>query len=359
MVAVNQLLASSKKVFKDCVKSNGAIVAANSKKKDYPNHAKNYHFVWPRDGAFISYAAQYLDLNIQEDFFRWCTKAEDWEKTGLFYEKYKTNGKKVGENFQPDQTGAILWAASVYYTNHEVKDKQTLENLIQGCANGLCQIWKNDTFTIVSQDLWEERHCFPDLHDVFIYSLAACAKGIILAQRIFPNEKWRSTAHEMMDVLEEVELNRFYRTHGYIMDKRIDASLMGLAWPFDTIGAANPKTERTVQNIQKRLTKRKGIYRYEHDEYDGWMYSKTLHRKKGAGYWPLLNFWMSIVLAQYGNEKEALEYFDKVLSDLQEPLIPEQIFSNPYQVAVKPLAWSHAMFVIACKKLGFIDSAIP
>ena len=359
MVTVNQLLATSKKVLKSCVKSNGAIVAANSKKKDYPKQAKNYHYVWPRDGAFISYAAQYIDLDIQEDFFRWCMKAEGWEETGLFYEKYKPNGKKVGDNFQPDQTGTVLWAACEFYRNNDIGNKCNFERLIKGCADGLCKIWNDNRFAIVSQDLWEERNCFPDLHDVFIYSLAACAKGIILAQRIFQNEEWRKTAHEMLDVLEEVEFNRFYRTHGYIMDKRIDASLMGLAWPFDSIGAANPRTERTILNIQKRLAKRGGIYRYEHDEYDGWMYSEGLHRKKGAGYWPLLNFWMSIVLAQYGDKKEALEYFDKVLSDLEEPFIPEQIFTNTYQVAVKPLAWSHAMFVIACKKLGFIDSVIP
>ena len=35
--------------------------------------------------------------------------------------------------------------------------------------------------------------------------------------------------------------------------------------------------------------------------------------------------------------------------------IPEQIFDNDYQVSVSPLAWSHAMFVIANHKLGYLQ----
>lgn len=87
---------------------------------------------------------------------------------------------------------------------------------------------------------------------------------------------------------------------------------------------------------------------------------KGLHRKKGAGYWPLLNFWMAITQNLLGHKKKAKSYFDKVLRDLNKQTgnknhIPEQIFDNNIQVAVKPLAWSHAMMIIATKELGLLS----
>ena len=37
---------------------------------------------------------------------------------------------------------------------------------------------------------------------------------------------------------------------------------------------------------------------------------KTMHRKKGAGYWPLLNFWLAIALNKQGKNIEARIYFE-------------------------------------------------
>ena len=81
----------------------------------------------------------------------------------------------------------------------------------------------------------------------------------------------------------------------------------------------------------------------------------TGHRKKGAGYWPLLNFWLSIVLSQMNRKDESMRYFQKVLADLNgKQYIPEQIFDNNIQVSVLPLCWSHSMFVMAAEELEVI-----
>ncbi|MEK6969042.1 MAG: glycoside hydrolase family 15 protein [Nanoarchaeota archaeon] len=387
---ISELLKISKTVIADCALPNGAIVAANSSKSYFPKEAKNYRYVWPRDALYICMAANILGLNIEEKFFSWCMKAEGWKQTGLFYEKYFVNGKKARHHFQPDQTGSILIALFNYYKHTQKKcSGDKFEELIKKSAEGLCKVWDTDHFKIVTQDLWEERLCFPDLEENFTYSLAICSRGLFCANELIPNPNWLKTAQEMKNVLLNnfKDQNYFYRSAGKINDLRVDASLLGLVWPSRIIKADGKRMKKTVQLIEKKLVKTFGLYRYEHDNYDGWMYknntSNEMHRKKGAGYWPLLNFWMTIYYAQkykdisgtpkickiferlekssgsnnLNDRKKAAEYYHKVLSDLtirNTHFIPEQIFNNNIQVAVSPLCWSHAMFVIATKKLGFV-----
>ena len=119
--------------------------------------------------------------------------------------------------------------------------------------------------------------------------------------------------------------------------------------------------KRTVNIIKEKLSIDQGIYRYENDDYDGWMYTNkdnknNIHRNKGGGYWPLLNFWMCTYLIESGKERKALKYYNKVIDDLAEKkYIPEQIFNNCIQASISPLCWSHAMFIIASKRLKFLE----
>ena len=94
---ISELLKTSEEIIKDCSFPNGAIVAANSTKPYFPKEANNYKFVWPRDAMYICDAGSILGLDIQEKFFKWCMKAESWEKTGLFYQNYFINGKKLSK----------------------------------------------------------------------------------------------------------------------------------------------------------------------------------------------------------------------------------------------------------------------
>lgn len=369
---INNLVKISRQVIKDCVLSNGAIVAANSKKKDYPKDAKNYRFVWPRDSAYTLLAANILDLNIHKNFFDWCLKAEGFFESGVFYEKYYVNGKCAAFHFQPDQTGMILFALHDYYKNKDIPKKY--QRLIIKAANGLCNLWNKDHFKVVTQDLWEERLDFPDLKENFTYSLASCAKGLSLANELIANKRWKKVSSEMKKTLLKNKF--FFRSFGKINNKNIDASLLGLVWPFEIVKANDKRMKKTVQNIEKLIVKNNGVYRYENDEYDGWMYKEKsknnsysvsgnetdaldeqrynyLHRKKGAGYWPLLNFWMSIYYIKLGDRKKALMYYNQVLKDVKK-YIPEQIFDNKIQISVSPLCWSHAMFILASKELGFV-----
>jgi GH15 family glucan-1,4-alpha-glucosidase len=110
----------------------------------------------------------------------------------------------------------------------------------------------------------------------------------------------------------------------------------------------------SIQEVEDKLSINGGIHRYEHDDYDGWMLNGE-HRKKGAGAWPLLNFWLSVYHQRAGNSDRANYYFNWVLDRVGESnFLPEQIFENDIQLSVSPLLWSHSMFIIASKELNFI-----
>ena len=46
--------------------------------------------------------------------------------------------------------------------------------------------------------------------------------------------------------------------------------------------------------------------------------------------------------------------FENYLGKIKGKYIPEQIFKEKFRKSVAPLAWSHAMFVIAAKELGYL-----
>ncbi|MCK4892128.1 MAG: glycoside hydrolase family 15 protein [Candidatus Pacebacteria bacterium] len=353
---IQQLLNSSKNVILDCALENGAIVAANSSKEYYPRDAKNYFYVWPRDGAFSCMAADVIGIkNIQENFFNWLLdRAEGWRETRLFYEKYYPNGLKTFEKCQIDQTGIVIFSIYKHFENN-LKDAKKYKKLVVNSADAICDNWDKDHFKLIINDLWEERLTFPDLKENFSYSLAACIAGLSAANKLFSEKKYVDTSNEIKKILLENIQKQGYapRSFGKINDERIDASALGLIWPFEIIEPDSALAENTIKKIEKKLVKDLGVYRYENDEYDGWMID-TIHRKKGAGYWALLNFWMSIVLCKMNRKEEAERYYFKVIDSIDGLYIPEQIFSNKIQRSVSPLCWSHSMFILASKEIGYL-----
>ena len=329
---------ASKKVFLDCCKQNGAIVASNHKIKN----VKDYKFVWPRDGAFTCMAAKRLGVvDIQEKFFRWCMKTEGWNKTGLLYKKYKTNGVKVRQSFQSDNTGMVLIAVHDFYLGKKIP--KDIQKFIIKTANGLCKIWNGKSFSVVNEDCWEERKSFPELGQNFTFSIAVCSKGLKCAYELLGDKKWILVSNSMNKVVLS-EKDFFRRKTGKLSDDNVDASLLGLVWPCEIVSAKDKRMVKTVKIIENSFGKGFKVHRYDNDEYDGWMIN-GVQAKQGAGYWPLLNFWMSIYYLKKGNKNKAMKYYDQVLKDVKGSKIPEQVFDNKIQKSVTPLCWSHSMFV--------------
>lgn len=360
MVAEGILVETAKRIFKDASVENGAIVAANTDKGYYPRDVSSYRYVWVRDASFTCAAADMLGIEIQEDFFQWCLeRAEGFDKDGVFYEKYHTHGAKAGGQFQPDQTGTLLWAVWYHYSYRErLEDAIEFKELIVKAADGICNRWDRNHFVVQTYDLWEERSTFPELEDNHTYSLAACAKGLRCADAMIPknqstDKKWLSCAREMEETINNgynSERRYFLRTFGLINDYTVDASLLGLVYPFEVCTADEPRMANTVHAMEKKVVGHGGVHRYEKDVYDGWTREGAV-RSKGAGAWPLLNFWLSIYYSLKNEDEKARRCHEWVLNRLRSPYIPEQIFENKLQKSVCPLVWAHAMFVISHKLL--------
>ncbi|MBW2991445.1 hypothetical protein KY348_07130 [Candidatus Woesearchaeota archaeon] len=352
---INSLLETSKQVTLDCCLENGAIVAANADKEYYPNCVQHYRYVWPRDSAYICVAADMLGINnIQESFFNWLwNRAEGLQKSKLLFQNYYVNGPKRWLAFQPDNNGSVLWAIHEHYKD-DLKKALKYKELITTLADGICKAWNGKTFNILTQDLWEERLTCEESEDTHTYSLAACAHGLELANKIIPDKKWFKTSEEMkkriMDSYSDKD-GYFLRTFGKLSDKTSDASLLGLVYPFSIVKPEDKKMISTVEKMEKEIVKNKGVYRYAYDYYDSFK-KQGIDFRRGAGSWPLLTFWLSIYYSKLGNKEKALEHYNAVLERIDK-YIPEQLFDNDIQKSVNPLCWSHAMFIFASKELGY------
>lgn len=350
---IKKLIAKSREVISDSALDNGAIVAANSDKPYYPRKARDYHYVWPRDAAYICVAAKLLGLNkIQEPFFAWLEeRPQDFKKEGKLFGNYSVNGPHKVKQFQPDQAGAMLWAIYNFYQEN-LSGAQKQEILIRRLADGLTDDWQDRYFFTNTVDLWEEknRQTSTQVENNHTYSLAACASGLITAAKIFKGKKWEEAAQQMIKQINEayrVDKKIFVRNHGKIDDLNIDASLLGLVYPFAVIKANDPKMINTVKQIEEKIVSNGGVHRYQFDYYDG-----EGSAQEGGGAWPILNFWLAIYFVLAGDKTKAKKYYNWVIDRVGDDcLIPEQIFDD-FRTGIKPLVWSHAMFIIASHYLG-------
>jgi len=163
------------------------------------------------------------------------------------------------------------------------------------------------------------------------------------AYELLGNKKWLFVSNSIKKVVLS-EKDYFRRTTGSLSDNRVDASLLGLVWPCEIVSAKDKRIVNTVKMIEKSFGKDFKVHRYENDEYDGWLIDGQ-QTKQGAGYWPLLNFWMSIYYLKKNDKAKAKKYYNQVLKDVKGARLPEQVFENKIQKAVAPLCWSHSMYV--------------
>jgi len=330
-------------VLKDCCRPNGAIIAVNAEHDVCPKDVQSYHYVWPRDAGYICLALSSIgEYKTQLKFFDWLLHRAEGLDKGLIFQNYYPNGRKRWTNFQPDQSGIILIAIAALLKKG-YKNKSTIK-LATKLSDKIADLWDKDHFKYVSQDLWEERFCYPELEQCFPYSSAVVAKGLEDAGALIGKDfskkvkEMKRLARSAYDKKSKLILNRT----GTNQDNRTDASSLGLIWP----GKINIASD-FIYMVESRLKKPLGILRYEHDDYDGFRHDAS-DARRGAGAWPLLGFWLSIGFKLCGNSKKARKYYDLALASADEKgYLPEQVFNNNTQSSVKPLAWAHAMQIIA------------
>jgi GH15 family glucan-1,4-alpha-glucosidase len=222
-------------------------------------------------------------------------------------------------------------------------------------ADGLSTVWNKNFFGVTTTDLWEEtaRQTSVRMENNFTYTLAACARGLFCANEIIANHFWKEVALQMMKKIEEAYSPKnkyYYRNFGKIPDPNIDASLLGLVWPFNICEATDEKMINTVKRMEDKIVLSGGVHRYQFDYFDS-----EGSAQEGGGGWPVLNFWMTIYWCLKGDKSKALQYYNWVVdrADKFHGYLPEQYFPD-FRIGIYPLAWSHAMFIIASHYLGYL-----
>ncbi len=119
----------------------------------------------------------------------------------------------------------------------------------------------------------------------------------------------------------------------------MDSSLLGLAWPFRAVDPFGARMRATAAAIGRELLLPcGGVLRHEGDDY------------AGGNPWLLTTLWLGLYYRQTGDEAGWRRCVDYALSRRTElDLLPEQANPSGKPAWVLPLAWSHAMLLLAVR----------
>jgi glucoamylase len=322
-------------------RETGGVIAA-PECDPHCEHSGGYGFVWPRDLAFLVLAflaAGRRDLAVPA--LRWLVRAQ--EPSGLWLQRYHANGAPAPSwcTHQLDETASSLFVYEAAW--RELHDRALDGELwpsARRAADFLLDAIGDNGLPSDTYDLWEERegsHSYTAAS--FVGALRAAAS---FAERHEPQlrDAYADAADRVGAAIERSfwsdEHGRYLRTLG---DPTIDASLLGLAWPF---GAVDPRSERmraTAAAVEQTLgCPGGGLLRYEDDAY------------AGGNPWVLAALWLGLYRRQIGDGEghaRAIAYAERVATPLG--LLAEQVTDDGAPAWVLPLAWSHGMFVLAAR----------
>jgi GH15 family glucan-1,4-alpha-glucosidase len=193
-----------------------------------------------------------------------------------------------------------------------------------------------------SFDLWEEKQA---LHT---YTNAAAAAALRECARIAStlgyevlSNSWSSQTKNLREAilkhLWDEQSDRFLKSvkpH----DSSIDTAILGLTYPFRVLEPDDPRILSSSRQIENAFTyASEGIGRYPGDTYHG------------GNPWFITTLWMALYRCQQGSYEKAkshIEWSVKHVDELQ--LFAEQVHKDSGEpVSASPLAWSHAMFILA------------
>jgi GH15 family glucan-1,4-alpha-glucosidase len=319
----------------------GAVIAAPELDPDFV-HSGGYGFVWARDLAFLVLAFLAARRNdLVAGALRWLPAAQ--EPAGLWLQRHWTDGSLAPSwnAHQLDETGTVLFAYEAAW--RELGDATvdaTLWQSVRIAADFLLRSIEAQGIPCETADLWEERDgCHAYTAAAFVGGLRAAAS---FARRHEPQraETYAVAVERLAAALDRCfwsdEHGRYVRTLG---DPTVDVSLLGLAWPFAAVDPRGERMRATAAAVERTLGRPLGgIGRYDGDTY------------VGGNAWVLAALWLGLYRRQIGDaagHARALEYAQRVATPLE--LLPEQATDDGQPAWVVPLAWSHAMLVLAAR----------
>ena len=349
----------------------GGVLAAPESDPD-KRRSGGYGFVWARDLAFIMTAAAVAgQRDVVDGALGWLVRAQSPD--GLYEQRHWSDGRVApGWGLQLDETGAVLHAIDAVA---RVLDEGTV---IERCwptvhvgAEALARLLDPGTgLPPASLDAWEERV------GVHTYTVAATIAGLEASARMADGRddeaarRWRTAAQRCRAGLEahlwSEPHGRFVRSRDVAradaegapvppryqlpgraphpvrsvdrVDATVDASLLGLAYPFGVLAHDDPRMVATIDAVERELTAGPGLRRYPGDTY------------VGGNPWLLTRLWLGLARRAPGSTQPAAGIAEVAACATDAMLLAEQVDEHTGRaVWVVPLAWSHAFYALACR----------
>lgn len=347
---------------------SGSIIAANDSDAIQFNR-DTYSYMWPRDGAMVSYAMTLAGYDTA-NFFRFC--ANLLEKDGYFLHKYSPTGclgsswhpwvqeKRQQLPIQEDETALVIWALWHHY--RRFKDLELIRFLYNPLIKKAADFMMNyrdleTSLPLPSFDLWEERQ------GILTFTVSAVYAGLMAAANFAKEFGETDLAKDYEEGAKKIRLSmdkhlylpqerRFarmlYRGEDGAMaiDSTIDASIFG-AFYFGVYRPDEPVIQETMNQIFAILEVNGGQTRYPNDPY------YRIYDSAPSNPWFITTLWKAQYLIASAKTLEALQSALDILEWVADHALPsgvlaEQLHAETLEpLSVSPLTWSHGTY-IAC-----------
>jgi len=342
--------------------ANGAFVAAPT---------EDYKALWLRDTLYASFAYWYLGqydklkqgIQIVFDIFRKhrhkivkrLTSPVDLPE-GTLHAKYNPDTlEEITEYWahkQWDALGLFLHiVADLDFKNVFVVRDEDDREILQDIVNYLrsTEYWQNPDF-----GMWEEceiRHAS---------SIGSVVGGLSYIKRrrlaVVADPLIQFGEETLRKILPQESPNHCLKPHH---SHDCDAAQLSLIWPYNII------SREEADNILARLLKEHDSEFPRHGEKHQLSRGHGLNRFWGDDYyrsnegkhtgvsaeWPMFKFWVSIIYSQRRDYEKAGQWFQKGCKEISGNMIPEA-YQNDRPNDHTPLAWAHAIALIAFQKLS-------
>ena len=365
------------------IDSGGAIISAND--SDIRQYAKDtYSYMWPRDGALVSYALIKAGYTTTcRKFFDFCANviapynfcASVLIESGFLLHKYNPDGSfgsswhpwvkgdEIHVPIQEDETALILWVIWQYYDLYRKIEvvRPLYHAFIEKAADFLVNYRDEQTgLPLPSYDLWEERRGILSFTTATVYAgLTAAANLSDIFHNTEKSRLYRQTAAQIKIAIDKYLYSEKHKRFlkmlypkkdgGFEPDAAIDASLYAM-FAFGVYDANDIKIHNTMKAIEETLwvkTKIGGIARYERDQYQ----RITADESVPGNPWIICTMWLAQYHIAIAKSIEELEHAVNSLRWAVSHALPSGVLAeqiNPYTgepVSVSPLTWSHAAVV--------------
>lgn len=343
-----------------CRRPNGAFIAAPS---------PDYNAMWIRDTLYTNFSYWYLGqfnklsegMWIVFDLFKkyrhkLVARIASPEEIpdGVIHAKYYADTlEEITPSWGHDQldvVGLFLYiTADLDYKNIRVIRNETDLEILQLLVYYLRskEYWRHADFGI-----WEECKI------THLSSIGSCLSALRYLKKqsglevVVPDTLVQQGETALTKIFPAESLSSCSKPHH---NHDCDAAELSLIWPYHVL------TQEQTREVLNRLTgghraengehhcllQKNGLNRYWGDDY----YRSTEGKCRGiSAEWPMFFFWISIVHSQLHEYDAAAEWFGKGCRTMVNNMIPEA-YHNDQPNEHMPLAWAHAISLIAFRKL--------